>query len=64
MGVSAPLKLWRALLSVGLLGGLSVYVFWAKFFNDAPPVAHDEATALGMCIAATFFVRPIHALLP
>ena len=35
-----------------------------KFFNDDPPVAHDEATALGMCIAATFFVRPVLAFLP
>ena len=64
MGVAAPLKLPRALLSVGLLGGLSVYVFWSKFFNADPPVAHDEATAVGMCIAATFFVRLILASVP
>jgi hypothetical protein len=58
MGVSAPLKLPRAVLSVALLASVSLYVFVLKFFNDAPPVAHDEPTALGMCVAATFCVRP------
>ena len=58
MGASAPLILPRALLSVALLGSLSLYLFVLKFCNDAPPVAHDERTALGMCVAATFCVRP------
>ena len=57
MGVAAPLRLPRALLSVALLGGLSLYLFIIKFFNDAPPVAHDERTALAMCVIATFVVR-------
>ena len=58
MGASAPLILPRAVLSVALLGSASLYLFVLKFFNDAPPVAHDERTALGMCVAATFCVRP------
>ena len=64
MGVSAPLKLWRALPSVALLGGLSLVLFKAKFFNDQPPVTDDEFTALVMCFAATFFVRPVLAFRP
>ena len=57
MGASAPLILPRAALSVALLGAASLYVFVLKFFDDAPPVARDERTALGMCVAATFCVR-------
>ena len=57
MGLGPPLKLHRAVPSVALLGGVSLYVFVLKFFNDSPPVAHDEHTALGMCAIATFFVR-------
>lgn len=57
MGINAPLKLHRAVCSVALLGSISLYIFVLKFFNDHPPVAHDELTALGMCVAATFFVR-------
>ena len=64
MGISAPLKLRRAVPAVTLLGGLSLVLFWAKFFNDQPPVTDDEFTALVMCFAATFFVRPVLAFRP